>query len=455
MIRRIAGAAAVLIAALACAPPGARAQAYLNLTVERAVSIALDKNRDIQDAREENVRAGLQITEAASAAFPELNGFWDTEKVIKPMVFIIEFPDPLTGKVKKNRLQAGTDHTMNLGASLNQNLWLGGKVGTALKAAKIYKQVSNHTLSAVEQNVVSGIVQAFNSALLAREMLNISRKSLSQTKRHLENVRSLHDAGSATRYDLLRARVQVSNMTPAVLEAESGLTSALLWLREAMGVDTDTPLSIAGSFAEPDTTIFAVATSKTALANRPDLKASAQTVDLYEKGIKIARGDMLPSLTAGTTFQYMGNFDTWKYDARTWNPYWTARVNLSFPIFSGFRNFSRYQQAKVDHRKAQTSYRKTRDAVVIGVEENVFALRNAVKSIESQRMNVEEAEMAFEMAESLFAAGKATQLEVLDVQLALESARTNMVSALYDGVIAETTLRRSLGIIDIPGRKGN
>ena len=244
-------------------------------------------------------------------------------------------------------------------------------------------------------------------------------------------------------------------MRPAVLEAENGLTSSLLRLREAMGVAPDTPLTIDGTFAEPDTTIFAMATPGTALANRPDLKASEQSVDLYEKGIKIARAGMMPTLTAGTTFQYMGNFDTWKYDSRTWNPYWTAQVNLSVPIFSGFRNSSRYQQAKVDHCKAQTSYLKTRDAVVIGVEENVFALRNAVKSIESQRMNVEEAEMAFEMAESLFAAGKATQLEVLDVQLALESARTNMVSALYDGVIAETTLRGSLGIIDIPGRKGN
>jgi outer membrane protein len=455
MKRRIAGAVAVLIAALACAPPGARAQAYLNLTVDRAVSIALDNNRDIKDAVEEKFRAGLQITEAASAAYPSLNGFWDTEKVIKPMVFIIEFPDPVTGKVKKNRLQAGTDHTMNMGASLNQNLWLGGKVGTARKAAKIYQQVSIHTLSAVEQNVVAGIVQAFNGALLAREMLGISQKSLSQTNRHLENVQNLHDAGSATKYDLLRARVQVSNMTPAVLAAENRLTSALLRLRETMGIDPETALSIDGAFAEPDTTIFAVASAETALANRPDLKASEQSVDLYKSSIKIARGDMLPSLTAGTTFQYMGNFDTWQYDARTWNPYWTARVNLSFPIFSGLRNFSRYQQAKVDHRKAQTNYRKTRDAVVIGVEENVLVLRNAVRSIESQRMNIEEAEMAFEMAESLFAAGKATQLEVLDAQLALESSRTNMVSALYDGVIAETVLRRSLGIIDIPGRKGN
>ena len=102
---------------------------------------------------------------------------------------------------------------------------------------------------------------------------------------------------------------------------------------------------------------------KTALEYRPDLKASRSSVDLYEKNVKIVRGDFLPTLTAGTTFQYNGNFDTFKYDAGDWNSYWTASVNLSFPIFSGFRNSSRYKQAKTDFFKAKTDYDMIHDIV--------------------------------------------------------------------------------------------
>ena len=62
----------------------------------------IEKNRDLINAREDLNKAKFQITEAASAAYPSLNGFWDVERVIKPMVFVIQFPDPDSGKLVKN-----------------------------------------------------------------------------------------------------------------------------------------------------------------------------------------------------------------------------------------------------------------------------------------------------------------------------------------------------------------
>ncbi len=447
-------ACAALLFAAALAPGTAAAQAYINLTVDGAVQIALNRNEDISNAREETVRSGLRVMEATSMAFPHLNGFWDYQRVIKPMVFIIEFPDPTTGRMKKNRLTAGTDHSMNVGASLQQNIWLGGKVGTGLKAARIYRNMTANTLTAVEENIVAGTMQAFNGALLSAEMVGITREALAQAERHMENVRTMSGAGVATEYDLLRARVQVSNMRPQVLDAERQLNNALLALKDVMGVDPNAPITLEGELAEPDTSLFTRATEEIATSNRADLRASRDMVDLQEKNVKIVRSDMLPSLTAGTTFQYMGNFDTFKYEADTWRPYWFAQVNLSFPIFTGMQNYSRFQQAKVDHRIAQTEYRNARNGVLIEVEENVMSLRNAMAAIESQRLTVQEAERATELAESRFRAGAATQLEVLDAQLALEQARTNMVNALYQGVTAEIQLRRSLGLIDVPGKGG-
>ena len=407
----------------------------------------MENNRDIENARKDALKANLQIMEVASTALPSINGFWNYEHVIEPMVFVIEFPDS-AGTLKKHHLKAGTDNSMFLGAALTQPLYMGGKVGTALKAAKIYKKVSEETLESIKQNVFAGVVMVFNSALFAKEMLRINQESLAQAERHLGRVKSMYEAGSATKYDLLRARVRVSNLKPDLLKAENQVTISYLKIKEVLSIKPDVPLSIKGSFAEPDTSIFANATIAKAFNNRPDLKASEYSVDLYEKYIKIARGDFLPTLTAGTTFQYMGNFDTFKYDADTWNPYWTANIQLSFPIFSGFRNSSKYRQAQTDFFKARTTHKKTYDAVHIEVREGILNLRNAMKTIENQRMNIEEAEMALEMAESLFENGKATQLEVLDSQLALDAAKTNMVAALYEASIAEIMLKKGLGLLN-------
>jgi len=447
-VNRITGfvIAAVLFVTAAGITP-CRAQGYLDLTLDKAIDIAVQNNRDVKKAADEIEKSKWQIVEAASGAFPQINGFWDFQRVIEPMVFIIEFPDPTTGKVVKNRLKAGTDHSMNLGATLSQPLYVGGKVGTALKAAKIYRNLSTQNLETVKQNVVSGVVQSFNGALLAQELSRISKESLAQSERNFKNVESMHAAGAATDYDRLRARVQVSNLKPNVLDAENNVKVSLLRLKEIMGVEPESALTIVGSFAEPDTTLIARAETEMALKRRPDIQANKLNVDLYEKNIKIARGDFLPTLSAGTTFQYMGNFDVFKYDPSYWNRYWTASVNLSFPIFSGLRNSSRYKQAQVDYVKARRDYSKARDAGVIEIGEAVLTLRKAVESIESQKVNIEQAEEALRMAESLYANGKATQLEVLDAQLMLDQAKTNMVSALYNGLVAEISLKKSLGLV--------
>jgi len=436
-------------AAVACIGVfGVQAQQSLSrLTMEDAVTIALLNNRDLVNAREETRRASYRITEAASAAYPQMNGSFDLSKNLKPQVFVISFPDS-AGVLQKNRLKVGTDYNATLGANLTQPIWVGGKVGTALKAARIYQNISVFTEDAVQQNVVYGTEVAFNTVILSRELRTIAAQSLEQAERHLVNVQNLRAAGMATEYDLLRARVNVSNQRPPVLEAENNYRTAILELKKVMGVNPYEPVEITGSFSHPDTTLLQTADTRAALQTRPDLQATRLSIDLQSKAVALVRGDFLPVLSAGTTFAYQGNFDELSYRADDWNPYWFANVSLTFPIFSGFRNYARYKQAKVDHSKAQTEYRKAQDSVVIEVQEAVMGFRKTIRQIESQRLNVEEAERAVELAENMYRNGKATQLEVLDAQLALEAARTNYTRVLFEGNVNEITLRKNLGLLD-------
>lgn len=427
---------------------GIPAQTTRVLTIDEAVAVALEKNRDIITAKEEMNKANYRIMEAASGAMPQVNGFWDTQRTLKQQIFVISFPDS-TGKLQKNRLKIGTDYSGMLGANLVQPLYVGGKVGTALKAARIYKDLSNETLRSVQQSVVTGVVQTFNSVLLAREMKKIAGESLVQAEQHLKNVEVFWRVGKATEYDFLRARVNVSNLKPNLIEAENSIDLSMLRLKEIMGLRPDTPIDVRGSFSAPDTSLLERADKSVAFSHRPDLRASELNVDLYQKNIRIARGDFLPTITAGTTFMYMGLFDTMKYQAEDWSPYWYASINLSFPIFSGLKNYSRYKQAKVDHLKARTEYRKKRDATEIEVSQAVMNLKNAIEKIESQKMNREEAERALKLVESLYTNGKATQLEVLDAQLARDLAKSNMAQALYEGKVAEILLKSSLGLIEL------
>lgn len=424
------------------------------LAIQDAVAVALRTNRDILQAREEVRRADYRITEAKSAAFPQVNGAWSLERNLKPNVFVMSFPDS-DGVMRKNRLKMGTDYNSSLGANLTQPLYVGGKVGTALKAARVYRNLAAEGERLARQGVILGTVQAFNGVLLARELEEIARASLTQAEKHLANVEIRRQAGTATDYDLLRARVNAANHRPRLIEAENNARISLLRLKEVMGVDPATAVGVTGVFTVPDTTVLGRATAELALSQRPDVTISRLTVELQDKAVRIARGEFLPTLSATTTLAYNGNFDKLGYDDEDWSTYWTAGLNLTFPLFTGFRNSARYQQAKIDRRQAETERLKLRDAVTIEVEQGMMNLRQALAQIASGSLNVDEAVRAVAIAENLYANGKATQLEVLDAQLALQVARTNMASALYAGTMAESALNKSLGLLDGPDHGGD
>ncbi len=427
--------------------PGALAAAdWSALTAPEAVAVALERNRDLLQAAAEVRRAEQRIVEARAGALPQVDGSWSLERTLKPNVFVMSFPDS-SGQLRRNRIKIGTDYNSSLAARLTQPLYMGGRVGTALAAARLYRQLAVERERQARQAVVHGVLGAFHGALLARELEAIAASSLAQAENHLGRVEARVRAGAATDYDLLRARVNVANLRPALVEAASEHRLALLRLKEAMALPPDAQLGIVGELAAPDTAVLAWAAADQALAGRPDVAAARLTVALQQKAVRVARGEFLPTLAAASTLAYNGNFERLGFARDEWSTYWVAGLNLSMPLFTGWRTQARYRQAQIDQRQAEVALEQRRAAAAIEIEQGVMDLRQALEQIATGSLTVAEAQRAVEIAESLYASGKATQLEVLDAQLALQVARTNLASARFAGTMAEITLRKDLGIL--------
>ncbi|HDH57793.1 MAG TPA: TolC family protein, partial [Bacteroidetes bacterium] len=72
-------------------------------------------------------------------------------------------------------------------------------------------------------------------------------------------------------------------------------------------------------------------------------------------------------------------------------------------------------------------------------------LREAMKNVKAQQEGVQLARKGLEIAEVRYENGLATQLEVLDAQVALNQANTNELSAYYDAITAKADLEKAMG----------
>ena len=183
------------------------------ITLDAALQMAKENNKNMLIVKQENEKAGAQVTEARSGALPQIfmNSTYD-RNIMKP-AFFLKFGDQI------QKITIGTNNSIVNIISFSQPLWKGGKIGTALKIARAYENSSEYGVKKTWKNVRSDVKKTFYAILLAKEAKRIAEMSQKQAEAHSENVKKFFNQGMSSEFDLLRAKVNASNHKPVVIQA--------------------------------------------------------------------------------------------------------------------------------------------------------------------------------------------------------------------------------------------
>ena len=155
----------------------------LILTLDSALEIAKERNRDMLIAGEEINKADAMVSEAWSGALPEITmSNIYSRNILKP-AFFVKFGDVV------QKLEIGQNNSYQSMINFRQPLWLGGKVGTALKIAKAYESATESGFSNTWNTIEARVKTAFYSVLLTKEAKRIAGITLEHSEAHYENVK--------------------------------------------------------------------------------------------------------------------------------------------------------------------------------------------------------------------------------------------------------------------------
>jgi outer membrane protein len=135
-------------------------------------------------------------------------------------------------------------------------------------------------------------------------------------------------------------------------------------------------------------------------------------------------------------------------DVRTILPLtsWDVRVNVSQPIFAGFRDLKAYRQAKLGIDSAREGVRFASDQVLLDASRQFLLALQAEALIDVERQNLELAQRRKEQATSLFEAGETTQVDVLRAEADIKAAERRVVEAERSREVAMSELRLALAL---------
>lgn len=403
------------------------------LTLEQAVAIAVEKNRDVEKARSYQDWVRGKYVEERAAALPNLSvnasmgRSWDGTFAA------------LTGG-----LFPSGQTTSAAGVGLSQTLFAWGKVGAAVRAAKDGIAAADAQLAHYRQAAVRDVTEAFHDVLLARELESISKETLAQREKQLAEAEKRYGLGTATDYDVLAARVALDNQRPEVIRTANLVLIALDRLRLVLAeekLDLDVEGTLEADAVEVPSFEAAV---RTALERRPDVRGLENAVGIYREFVKIRNADDKPRLdlraNAGWSWFDASSF---RADGKVWG----TGVYLTFPFFDGLATRGRVVQAKSDLSRAELDLAKARDGLYVEVRTALDQARVAAEVVNALSGNVAQARRLLEMSETGLDLGVKTRLDVDDALVNARQAEGNLAKAKRDYIVALANLKYAQGTL--------
>jgi outer membrane protein len=416
----------------------------LDLDLKTAEQIALENNPSLKLAREGVQKSSKQVMEARANMLPTFNGFSSLQHAWELPTMILNLPPAMGGQQK---FKMGTENNIVYGINYEQLVFTGGMIWNGYQISKLAYNIAESQLMTAEQSILNEVTSAYYSVLFMRSALEVSNESLQSAEENLSQVNKFFNVGKSSKFDVLRAEVQVANIKPMVVSTKNNLKLAESRLRMVLGIDESDEIN----YTEKLEIIYSELTEKSleeliaiALSSRPEITILNKQKNIAQKQVSISKAAFVPTIALGTAYQYQGMRDDFNFTGDDFYKSFNSSVSVSIPLFSGMKNSAKYQQAKIAVKESEHQTESLINGIKLEVKGAYFTMQEALEKVQTQQKTIEQAKEAQRLARLMYSEGSSTQLDVLNASLAVQQAQMNYQQSLLEYNIALSNLKKAI-----------
>ena len=394
------------------------------LSLQDAVSFAVDHNKSLKASRLNIELQQKMITEAISAGIPQINANLGYQTNFGQSVdmgetgFSIKMEDNLT-----------------LGASASWTV-LNGEWIVGIQTAKIAKTLASQQVDADALDIKSTIYNSYYTILVCERLVQILQENLDNMSRILEHTQNMYKAGTVEISDVDQIRITVGQLNNSLLSMERTLDVNYNLLRIQLGLKAGTPITLTDHLEDflGEEGFANLALKDFDINNNLQYQLTLTQEELQKKAVSAKKWAYAPTLSAGYNYQYQivsGGFMTIPH---------TATVTLSVPIFSGLQRKSQLDQEKITLQQTQLNKSLLEDQLRLNEAQYKYDLQNATENYNLQKENVEVAKSVLGHYQAKFNVGNISSLDLTQANNNYLEAENNYTSACLDLLEAQTNL---------------
>ena len=419
-----------------CEPPE-KPREYV-LTLEQAIDTAFKNNKDIQIQEQEIEAAKADILGAHSVFLPSVNA--NAGYTYNAGILTIS---QAQNTKKDIGIFTGYKNDNRAGISADQNLYNGGANSANLKQAQVKLNIQQESLRARKLDTEFEAKRLYYGLLLAYETARITQDLFDQAESHYKDVEKKFEQGTASRFDVLQSKVQVSKISPELIRAKNSINLIAAELKKLLGLKIEDKVLSREQLKYEPVEITEGEFLKSAYLNKPEMIVQSLGVDVNKWSIELAKAQNRPQVNASLGYNYRSNNIANMFNSR--HNLWDAGFTVSVPIFDGFSSKAKVDQARARYAQANLAKENLTEQIAVDIRQACLDLKQAQEVINSQKDNILEAKEALKISGVSYDNGKATNLDVLDAQVSLSQVEKNLSEGIYDYLIAKSSLDRSMG----------
>jgi outer membrane protein len=422
----------------ASAPVGA--DTTFRLSLGQAVRLAARQNVAVESARSRVEAAQARVTQRRADLLPNVTGVANERRstLNSAAAFPIELPSP--GIDPQGSILGPLD-VFDARARLSQTLYDPAararvtSARTSVLAANADVGQSADIAATQAANAYLGVLRAdavyrarLQDSTLASELLGIARSQLA--------------AGTGVGLDVTRARSQLTGARAQLIVARNDRDRTRIELSRTLGLPfVGIVLTDSLSTLPLDVATTERAALEAAFRGRNDLQALTLQAEAARQQALSIRKERLP------TVGVLADYGLSQRNGRSFLPTYDLGVQLSVPIFDGFRREGRVAEQESVAHDLETRVRDLRAQVEADVRTAVLNLTSSTEAVAAARERLGLAEQEVAQARERFQAGVAGNADVITAALGLNNARTQLVDALTAYQASRVALARAQGIV--------
>jgi len=390
------------------------------LTLEQSLALALRNNKDLEEAKLNLVRAEKELQQARAALYPNLDftaNLTESNSAASERS-LARFP---TSTADSDITQLDSDIT------LSYNVYTGGSRGADIRRATKNVEFNELNVEISTEQIIFETSSDYYDLQNASAQVNIETAAVEDAQQTLKDAQLLEQAGLGTRFDVLRAEVELANAEQRLTIQIANQSTARRQLAETLSLGQQVNLDTADEIAEAG--VWSRSLEETIIlgySDRAELDQLLVRQEINEAQKKIVSSAIKPQVSLFAQYEVLEVYDD---DADLADGY-SYGARLSWSIFDGGDSLARVRQEETDILIDKTAFANQRNQVRVEVEQAYFGLQANRENIGTSEKAVELAEESLRLARLRFQAGVGTQTDVIEAQTELTTARGNRLDAI-------------------------